>query len=183
VALLTANGTRLWEDSLSRTGRVTSLSAINDIAGRPVVDNGVVYAVSHSGVLVAIDIRSGGRRWAKPFASTQTPCVIGGVLYAVSVDGELAAFDAATGNVYWVAQLRRYQHEDSHKGRVAWTGPIMVNSKLILGNSLGEVVAIAPANGETLTRTNVHQPIFIPPITANDQIYLVSDSAHLIVLH
>ncbi|MFT3726407.1 MAG: PQQ-binding-like beta-propeller repeat protein [Terricaulis sp.] len=183
VALLSANGSRLWEDSLSRTGRLTSLSAINDIAGRPVVSNGIVYAVSHSGVLVAIDIRTGSRKWAKPFASTQTPCVIGGVLYAVSVDGELAAFDTATGNIYWVAQLRRYQHEDTHKGRVAWTGPIMVNSKLILANSMGEVVAISPANGETLTRVDVHQPIFIPPITANDQIYLVSDSAHLIVLH
>lgn len=182
VALLTANGRRLWEDSLSRTGRLTSLSAINDIAGRPVVENGVVYAVSHSGVLVAIDIRTGDRKWAKPFASTQTPCVIGGVLYAVSVDGELAAFDTATGNIYWVTQLRRYQHEDSHKGRVAWTGPIMVNSKLILANSMGEVVAINPADGSTASHTDVHQPIFIPPITANDQIYLVSDSAHLIVL-
>lgn len=183
VALLTANGTRLWEDSLSRTGRMTSLSAINDIAGRPVVSGGFVYAVSHSGVLVAIDIRTGNRKWAKPFASTQTPYVSGGVLYAVSVDGELAAFDTTTGNIYWVTQLRRYQHEDSHKGRVAWTGPIMVNSKLVLANSLGEVVAINPASGETLTRADVHQPIFIPPITANDQIYLVSDSAHLIVLH
>jgi outer membrane protein assembly factor BamB len=183
VALVTANGRRLWEDSLSRSGRLTSLSAINDIAGRPVISNGVAYAVSHSGVLVAIDIRTGDRKWAKPFASTQTPCLIGGVLYAVSVDGELVAFDADSGNVYWVRQLRRYQNETAHKGRVAWTGPIMVNSKLVLANSLGEVVAVAPIDGQTLTSSNVHQPVFIPPVTANDQIYLVSDSAHLFVLH
>jgi outer membrane protein assembly factor BamB len=183
VALLNANGRRLWSDSLSRSGRLTSLSSINDIAGRPVVSNGVAYAVSHSGVLVAIDIRTGERKWAKPFASTQTPCLIGDVLYAVSVDGELTAFDIATGNVYWVSQLRRYQNEDAHKGRVAWTGPIMVNSKLILANSLGEVAAVSPATGQTLTHVELGQPFFIPPITANDQIYLVSDSAHLFVLH
>ena len=95
-----ANGRRLWADSLSRAGRVTSLSAINDIAGRPVIDGGVVYAASHSGVLAAIDLRTGQRIWARAFASTQTPWVAGDVLYAVSVDGELAAFDRATGNVY-----------------------------------------------------------------------------------
>ncbi len=33
VALLAANGRRLWSDSLSRAGRMNSLSAINDIAG------------------------------------------------------------------------------------------------------------------------------------------------------
>ena len=102
VALLDANGRRLWSDSLSRSGQLTSLSAINDIAGRPVLDNGVVFAGSHSGVLAAIDLRTGQRIWARAFASTQTPWIGGDVLYAVSVDGELAAFDRATGNVYWV---------------------------------------------------------------------------------
>ncbi|MBS0384147.1 MAG: PQQ-like beta-propeller repeat protein, partial [Proteobacteria bacterium] len=106
AALVSANGRRLWGDSLSRPGALTSLSAINDIPGRPVVADGVVFAASHSGVLVAININTGQRIWAKPFASAQTPCVIGDVVYAVSVDGELAAFDRATGGVYWVKQLR-----------------------------------------------------------------------------
>jgi outer membrane protein assembly factor BamB len=183
VALVSANGRRLWSDSLSRTGRMTSLSAINDIPGRPVVSNGVVYAASHSGVLVAIDIRTGQRVWAKTFASTQTPCVMGDVVYAVSVDGALAAFDRATGNIYWVSQLRRYQNEAQHKGRVTWTGPIMVGSRLVLANSLGEVIAASPADGQAVAHGAIGQPVFIPPITANDQIYFVTDSAHLVVLH
>ncbi len=73
AAVVSANGRRLWGDSLSRPGALTSLSAINDIPGRPVVTNAVVYAASHSGVLVAININTGQRIWAKPFASTQTP--------------------------------------------------------------------------------------------------------------
>ena len=43
----------LWADTLTSTGRYTPLSAINDIAGKPVVQDGVVYASSHSGVTVA----------------------------------------------------------------------------------------------------------------------------------
>jgi outer membrane protein assembly factor BamB len=182
VALLGGNGRRLWSDSLSRTGRLTSLSAINDIAGRPVIDGGAVYAASHSGVLAAIDLRSGQRIWARNFASTQTPWTAGDVLYAVSVDGELAAFDRRTGNVYWVSQLRRYRDEDDRKGRVSWTGPVMIGGRLVLANSEGDVVAVSPASGQTLASADVGQPVFIPPIAANDQIYIVTDEARLVVL-
>jgi outer membrane protein assembly factor BamB/predicted small secreted protein len=182
VALLSANGRRLWSDSLSRAGRVNSLSAINDIAGRPVIDGGAAYAASHSGLLAAIDLRSGQRIWARSFASTQTPWLGGDVLYAVSVDGELAAFDRRTGNVFWVQQLRRYRDEGERKGRVAWTGPIMIGGRLVLANSEGDVVAVSPANGQTLASTDVGQPVFIPPIAANDQLYIVTDEARLVVL-
>lgn len=183
VALLAANGRRLWVDSLSRSGRLTSLSAINDIAGRPAVEAGVVYAASHSGVLAAIDMRSGGRIWARSFASTQTPWVAGDVLFAVSVDGELAALDRATGNVFWVKQLRRFEKEDERKGRIAWTGPILVGGKLILANSLGEVIAVSPENGDISATRDVGGPVFIPPIAAGGNIYLVTDEARLVVLN
>lgn len=182
VALLSANGRRLWSDSLSRSGRLTSLSAINDIAGRPVIDNGIVYASSHSGVLAAVDLRTGQRVWARAFASTQTPWVAGDVLYAVSVDGELAAFDRATGSAYWVAQLRRYEDEEDRTGRVAWTGPIMVGSRLVLANSQGDVVAVSPQNGQIIGTADVRDPVFIPPVAANGEIFLVTNDARLVVL-
>ena len=183
VALLAGNGRRLWSDSLSRSGRLTSLSAINDIAGRPVVRNGVAFAASHSGLLAGIDLRSGQRGWARAFASTQTPFLAGDVLYAVSVDGELAAFDAATGNVYWVQQLRRFRDEGDRTGRVSWVGPIMVGGRLVLANSVGQVIAVSPENGQTVATADVGQPVFIPPIAANDQIYIVTDEARLVVFH
>jgi outer membrane protein assembly factor BamB len=181
VALLGANGRRLWSDSLSRSGRLTSLSAINDIAGRPAIDNGVVFAASHSGVLAAIDMLSGQRIWARPFASTQTPWVAGDVVYAVSVDGELAAFDRATGNAYWVQQLRRYEDEDDRTGRIAWQGPIMVGGRLILANSVGDVISVSPESGQTVATEDVGKPVFIPPVTAGGNIYVVTDEARLVV--
>lgn len=182
VAFLAANGRRLWSDSLSRSSSLTSLSAINDIAGRPVVDNGVAFAVSHSGLIAAIDVRSGQRMWSRGFASTQTPWIAGDVLYAVSVDGELAAFDRATGAVYWVSQLRRYRNENSREGRLSWTGPIMVGGRLVLANSVGDVVGVSPQNGEVVATANAGDPVFVPPIAANDQIYVVTNKAQLVVL-
>jgi outer membrane protein assembly factor BamB len=182
IALLASNGRRLWVDALSRSGRLTSLSAINDIAGRPVVNNGVVYAASHSGLLAAIDLRTGQRVWSRPFASTQTPWIAGDVLYAVSADGELAAFDRETGNVYWVRQLRRFEDEGDREGRIAWTGPIMVGGRLVLASSLGDVVAVSPANGEVIGEGDARNPVFIPPIAAHGRIFLVTDDAQLVAM-
>lgn len=182
TALLAANGRRLWTDSLSRSGRLTSLSAINDIAGRPAIDGGVAYAASHSGVLAAIDVRSGQRVWARVFASTQTPWVAGDMLYAVSVDGALAAFSRATGGAHWITQLRRFENENSRKGRVAWVGPVMVGGRLVLANSVGDVVAVSAESGQIVAEAEVDQPVFIPPIAANEQIYIVTDEARLVVL-
>jgi outer membrane protein assembly factor BamB len=104
------------------------------------------------------------------------------VLYAVSIDGVLAAFSRATGNVYWVSQLRRFQNENNREGRVAWTGPIMIGGRLVLANSMGDVVAITPESGQTVATADVGQPVFIPPIAANEQIYIVTDKARLVVL-
>lgn len=183
VALLAANGRRLWSDSLSRTSSLTSLSAINDIAGRPIVEDGVVYAASHSGLIAAIDLRSGQRIWSRNFASTQTPWVAGEVVYAVNTDGVLAAFNRENGNVYWTQPLRRFENEEKRTGRVAWQGPIMVGGRLILANSEGEIIAVSPESGQTVAQSDVGDSVFIPPIAAGGNIYVVTDEARLVVFN
>jgi outer membrane protein assembly factor BamB len=182
VALLAANGRRLWVDALTRSGRNTSLAAINDIAGRPVILDGVVYAASHSGILAAIDQRSGQRIWARAIASTQTPFVAGDALFVVTVDGELAAFERLTGKAYWVTQLERFEKEKKKKGRISWTGPLLAGNKLVLASSTGDVVMVDPTTGAIDKKFDVGGPVFIPPIAANGSVYLLTDEGKLVVL-
>jgi len=182
VALLAANGRRLWVDALTRAGRLTSLSAINDIAGRPVLYEGVVYAASHSGILAAIDQRSGQRIWARGMASTQTPWVAGDALYAVTIDGELTAIERNTGKPFWVTQLRRYKDQEDREGRIAWTGPVLVGGKLLLASSIGEGVVVNPATGAVEKTLRLGAPVYIPPVVAGGQVYLLTDEATLVAL-
>lgn len=182
MAFLTANGRRLWGDQLSRPAKFTSLSAINDIAGRPVVSDGVIYAASHSGVLAAVDERSGQRLWSRLLASTQTPCVVGDALYVVTVEGDLAAIDKATGGAFWVKQLPRYENEKKKKNRIAWTGPIMVGGNLFLASSEGEAVLVSPANGDIKQTIELGDSVFVPPVAANGTVYVVNNGGALIAL-
>jgi outer membrane protein assembly factor BamB len=182
IAFLPANGRRLWTDALTRAGRLNSLSAINDIAGRPVVADGVTYAVSHSGVLAAIDIRTGDRIWQRGAASIQTPLVAGNQLYVITIDGELIAFDRATGGIHWVKQLKRWEDENDREGRIAWTGPILAGGKLVLANSRGEVVLVDPVSGNIAQEQRLGQPFFVPPIVAGGLVYLLSAEGTLYAL-
>jgi outer membrane protein assembly factor BamB len=73
VALRAANGNDLWSEALSRASRTNALSEIRDIPGRPVIYKGDVFAVSHSGVFAATDLRTGQARWSLPVTGITTP--------------------------------------------------------------------------------------------------------------
>ena len=85
-ALRAQNGTPAWNDTLTRTGNVTALTVINDIAGRPVIDRNMVFAVSHSGTFAAINLRSGSRAWTRSIPGIQTPLVAGEFIFTVSIN-------------------------------------------------------------------------------------------------
>lgn len=182
TASLVANGRRLWSEALTRQGAATSLSTISDIPGRPAVVDGLVYAASQSGVVAAIDLRTGTRIWEQPIASIQTPWVSGDFVYVVSTDGQVFCIERRQGGIKWVRQLERDYRERFTTRRVAWTGPVMVGGRLVLGSSRGEVVALSPSDGTTLATRSVGETLFIPPAVAGGTIYFFSNNAALVAL-
>jgi outer membrane protein assembly factor BamB len=111
IAYLPANGRRLWQDTLTTIGRFTPLSAINDIAGHPSIDGGIVYAASHSGVLTAIDARAGQRLWAILLGSRLGPVVGGDFLFIVGTEGQVAGLQKVDGQIVWVRNLPEFSKE------------------------------------------------------------------------
>ncbi len=182
VASLAGNGRKLWSESLTRQESGTSLSAISDIPGRPVIVAGTVYGVSQSGIVSAIDLRSGVMLWDKPIGSIQSPWVAGDYLYVVSTDSELYCLDRKEGKVKWIRQLEQFENAKKRKKRVTWSGPIMVDGNLILGSSRGEIVSINAQDGQTINSIKTKSPLLIAPIAANGTVYFYSNSAEIIAL-
>jgi outer membrane protein assembly factor BamB len=182
TASLVANGRRLWSEALTRQGAATSLSTISDIAGRPAVFDGLVYAASQAGVVAAIDLRTGTRIWEQPVSSIQTPWVSGDFVYVVSTDGQVFCMERRTGGIKWVRQLTRDVRQQFRTRRVAWTGPVMVDGRLVVGSSQGEVLALSPQDGSTLATRDVGSALFIPPAVAGGLVYFYSNEARLVAL-
>ncbi|MDQ2860331.1 MAG: PQQ-like beta-propeller repeat protein, partial [Pseudomonadota bacterium] len=101
VAVRAANGNELWNASLSRANRTNALSEIRDIAGRPVIYKNDVYAVSHSDVLAAVDLRTGTARWTLPVSAITSPWPAGDVVFVVDDQGRVICASRESGGVYW----------------------------------------------------------------------------------
>ncbi|MNS64577.1 Outer membrane protein assembly factor BamB precursor [compost metagenome] len=188
VALRASNGQPVWQEVLSRTSRTSALSEIRDIAGRPVISRGSVYAISHSGVLQAMDIRSGQPKWSLPVAGVNAPLPVGDVVYVVSKAGELTVVNRESGQVYWTRDLNegRVRQEGGVLGigkrtvRPTWSGPILASNRLVLVNSDGEAVAFDPKTGVQQSSLKLGAAAFIAPAAYNGALYVLTDKGQLV---
>ena len=188
VALRASNGQPVWQEVLSRTSRTSALSEIRDIAGRPVISRGFVYAVSQSGVLQSMDIRSGQAKWSLPVAGVNAPLPVGDVVYVVSKAGELTVVNRDSGQVYWTRDLNegRIRKEGGFLGfgaktvRPVWSGPILASNRLVLVNSDGEIVAFDPKTGVQQSSLKLGAAAYIAPAAYNGALYVLTDKGQLV---
>lgn len=182
VAFIADSGRAMWEETLARQSRLTALSSLNDIAGSPVIDRGLVFVVSHGGRLAAIDIRSGQTVWETTVASLQMPWVAGDYLFIVSVDGELACISRTDGGVIWVSQLPRFENEKKRKGRITWAGPVLAGDHLVLVSNDREVVKVSPTTGEIVDTMKIDGGSAVAPVVANEILYILTEKGKLIAV-
>jgi outer membrane protein assembly factor BamB len=179
-ALRLETGTPAWSDNLSAVRRASALWSLTDFNGLPVIDKGRVYAISVSGRIIAIDERTGARLWQHEIGSSATPWIAGKFLYVLSSDNQLIAMDAEKGGIRWVTQLDRYEDPEKHRYPIFWTGPVMAGGRLILANSIGQLVEVSIADGKEIKRTELPDPVFVQPIVVGGMLYLVTDEGDLV---
>ena len=188
IALRASNGNDLWSEALSRASRTNALSEIRDIAGRPVIYRGDVFAVSHSGVFSATDLRTGQARWQLPVIGVTSPLPVGDVAYVVSKSGQVICASRETGQIYWIRELNslddlsKRQLKKERKRPTVWSSPILASNQLILGSSKGQILALNPKTGATEKSLEVKDAVLIGPIAVDGMVYFATDDANLIAI-
>ena len=192
IALRTANGNDLWNNALSRASRTSALSEIRDIPGRPVIYGGDVFAVSHSGVFAATDLRTGAARWSLPVVGITSPLPVGDVVYVVGTDGKLICAARESGQIYWVHDMNPGWVVRKKGGvwgigshevpKPLWTSPILVDNRLILTSSDDQLVALNAKTGELEKKINLGAPSLMSPIAMGNMLYLVTDNGQLVAI-
>ena len=192
VALRTANGNDLWNEALSRASRTSALSEIRDIPGRPAIYQGDVFAVSHSGVFAATDLRTGQARWTLPVVGVTAPWPAGDVVYVVSKNGEVICASRENGQIFWMRPLNE-GFKSRRKGgvfglggqkqnRPIWSGPLLANDRLLIVGQTGEMVVLNAKTGEITKRIDLKGSSITSPIALGDMIYVVTQEADLIAI-
>jgi hypothetical protein len=179
AAVKVENGRQLWIDSLTARRRTDATAALAHIRANPIIDRGRVFAISHSGLMVSIDLRSGQRIWEKNIGGQQSIWVAGDFLYTLTGNEELAAIERETGRIVWVKALPRWTNPENFEGAIVWTGPLLVSDRLIVASSHGIAVAVSPYSGRILGSENMPDGVSVPPIVAGNMVYFLADDATL----
>ncbi len=175
TALRIENGSVAWSDNLSNIRGLGGLSTISDIRALPVIDKGIVYAISFSGRLVAIDKRTGVRLWQREISGSQTPWMAGNHMFVLSSENKVIALGRDSGAIRWVTDLPRFDDGDP----LVFTGPVLAGGRLIVAGTDGRVFEITPETGEIIREWDAGATIAIPPLVAAGQLYLLSNDGKL----
>jgi outer membrane protein assembly factor BamB len=170
VALRLSDGQPAWSESLARTRLASSLGSMTD-AGRPVIDSGTVFAVGHSGRMVATNARSGERLWSLNVPGIQAPAIAGEMIYVVDTGGQLMAVTRRDGRVLWTVKLPNAS---------TWSGPVLAGNKLWLASNKGQLIGVDATTGKPDTPQDVGAPVYIAPVVAGSRLYILTDKASLI---
>jgi outer membrane protein assembly factor BamB len=181
-ALRVQNGRPAWNDMLTHSGAATALSELDDIAGRPVVDRDIVFAVSHSGVMAAININNGERLWSRDIGGIQTPWAAGDYVFVLTSDEQVICLTRKEGKVKWIHQLQRWNDPEDKSGAIAWAGPVLVSDRLVVVSDRGIAAALSPYTGQLLGKMEIPAGTLIAPVVANGTLYLYTNEAQLVAL-
>jgi outer membrane protein assembly factor BamB len=133
----------------------------------PLVHQGMIYAATYQGGLIAIDGQLGLIRWRQPFSTYRNLAADEHNLYAIGEDSSLWAFAAQTGALNWEqSELLRYR---------AISDPLVLEDALVLGDMDGYLHLLAADDGRLLARELIGQAAISAGLMTVDGILYVQD--------
>jgi outer membrane protein assembly factor BamB len=180
VAIRAENGRVLWTESLSPVERLSSISTLSDIAGRPVIDRDLLIATSHAGRSIAIELRRGAPSWELNAGGPADPWVAGETVFMLTGDARLLAVTRTDGRVRWVQQLQRYEDEEDRAGPISWAGPVLAGGQLYVVSSVGQMLALSPSDGSEAATYELPGGSRIAPVVAGGTLLVVTQSGQLV---
>ncbi len=181
-AMRVENGRVLWTDTLSRQGQLTAMASLRDIDGHPVVYDGNVYLVSHSGRMVAVNINSGVRTWEQNIGSEHTPWVAGDFIFVVTTNSEVVCVTRRDGRIRWITQLERFADPDIRKEPVSWSGPVVASDRVIVTSSHGYAVTLSPYTGQVTGGMRLPDDSTMGPVISNGTLYFLVEDGEIIAM-
>jgi Ca-activated chloride channel family protein len=112
------------------------------------------------------------------------PFLYRGRLYSGMGD-TLNCVDPASGTVYWKKGVHRPESAEEGEPESldsVLTPPALVNDKLFVGTTTGEVICLLAATGEVLWKVDVGEPVVFQPAVAQGKVYVPTGAGSLYCL-
>lgn len=165
LALKLADGSVVWEATISVPKGATELERVNDVVGAPIVGYQDVCVASYQGKTTCLDVTRGQTLWSKDVASIGPIFADGSKLFATDEKGDVLSLNRMSGTTAW--------RNESLEGRYL-TPPAVTMDYVIVGDAEGIVHFLSRSDGVEIGRVATDgNPITLPPLVVGDNLVLV----------
>lgn len=182
IAVRIESGRRLWSDVISGGRRGFARAAISDISADPVIQGVAVIAGNSSGLLTAIDGRSGRRGWTRDFGAAGPVWTEGQTLFVLTDDAQLKRLATENGATLWSVSLPEYDDPEDQEGLIRYGGPVLAGGRVLVASSEGELLSFDALTGGQGGLVEISGLMGLSPVVANGTVYVLTDGGDLVAL-
>ena len=146
IALDLDDGKLTWEVTVSLPRGSTELERVADVSGLPVIDGGRICAGAFQGKVACFDIAGGNTLWTRDLSTASGLALDDKSAYVTDDQDNVHALDRDTG-------ASRWKQDKLLRRRV--TAPVVVDGKVVVGDSLGWLHVLSKDDGAFLGRISV----------------------------
>ena len=168
------DGEPVWEVSVSTPKGKSELERMSDVDGELAYLDGIVFAASFNGRVVAIDLDTGKTLWAKNLSSYVGLSVDRDRVYVTDADDSILGLEISSGATLWRQDKLLYRE---------LTAPQIMGNYIVVGDYKGYLHWLSKGEGKIIGRNNVAgDKIEIAPIIIDDRAYVLANNGSLSVL-
>lgn len=175
VKLDPADGTPLWEVTVTPPAGRSELARISDIDADPVVVGTLVFVGTYNGDLAAVDLESGTILWRRQLSSYAGLAATENDLFVTDSQDQVWAADPVSGAGRWKQERLRYRQ---------LTAPALIGNLIAVGDLDGYLHLIAQKDGRLVGRTRISKKgaINARPVVAANRLVVYANDGTLAVM-
>ncbi len=143
VAIKLADGSSLWENTVSQPRGNTELERISDITSNPVISDNELCAIAFQGRLACYDAIQGSPLWSREIESDKGMFVLQKNIYLSDSQGIVMALDKDTGSTIWKNDELLLRDTSA---------PFAQDDVLVVGDYEGYLHALSRSDGHFVAR-------------------------------
>jgi len=181
-AVFRQGGLRRWDASVLGERQGRALAKVDDVTGRPIAKDGVIYAGNQSGRTVAVNAGSGAPIWTSAEGAIDTVLPVSGSVFLVSDRNELVRLNAEDGTRVWGTRLPNFVKDRPLRQSEVFAhhGPVLAGGRLLVASSDEALRSFDPVSGGLTGRTEIPGGATTAPVVAGQTLYVVSRKGQLL---
>ncbi|WP_299603250.1 PQQ-like beta-propeller repeat protein [uncultured Tateyamaria sp.] len=181
-AVFRQGGLRRWDASVLGERQGRALAKVDDVTGRPIAKDGVIYAGNQSGRTVAVNAGSGAPIWTSAEGAIDTVLPVAGSVFLISDRNELVRLNAEDGTRVWDTRLPNFVKDRPLRQSEVFAhhGPVLAGGRLLVASSDETLRSFDPVSGGLTGRTEIPGGATTAPVVAGQTLYVVSRKGQLL---